>query len=87
MVLTNRMAIKWETTRPRAALRKWLQASPGLHQVILEDVVQRVVPDEPSHGKVPYYTASHTNPHTTLHLNKNREDLRQRKSQTNLAVA
>jgi hypothetical protein len=29
--------------------------------------------------KVPYYTASHTTPHTTLHLNKNREDLRQRK--------
>jgi hypothetical protein len=29
--------------------------------------------------KVPYYTASHTNPHTTLHSNKNREDLRQRK--------
>jgi hypothetical protein len=30
-------------------------------------------------GKVPYYIASHTNPHTTLHSNKNREDLRQRK--------
>jgi hypothetical protein len=29
--------------------------------------------------KVPYYTASHTNPHTTLKLNKNREVLRQRK--------
>jgi hypothetical protein len=30
-------------------------------------------------GKVPYYAASHTTPHTTLHLNKKREDLRQRK--------
>jgi hypothetical protein len=27
--------------------------------------------------KVPYYTASHTNPRITLHLNKNREALRQ----------
>ena len=31
--------------------------------------------------KVPYYTASHTNPHTTLQLNKNREVLRQRKGE------
>ena len=30
-------------------------------------------------GKVPYYTASHTTPRTTLHVNKNREDPRQRK--------
>jgi hypothetical protein len=37
-------------------------------------------------GKVPYYIASHTNPHTTLHLNKNREDLRQRKVHEPLAV-
>jgi hypothetical protein len=29
--------------------------------------------------KGPYYTASHTTPHTTLHLNKNREVIRQRK--------
>jgi hypothetical protein len=29
--------------------------------------------------KVPYYTAPHTNPHTTLNLNKNREALRQTK--------
>jgi hypothetical protein len=29
--------------------------------------------------KVPYYTASHKNPHTTPYLNKVREDLRQRK--------
>ena len=29
--------------------------------------------------KGPYYTAAHTTPHTTLHLNKNREALRQRK--------
>jgi hypothetical protein len=29
--------------------------------------------------KVPYYAASHTTPHTTLYLNKNREALRQRK--------
>ena len=34
-------------------------------------------------GKVPYYTASHT----TLHLNQNREDLRQRKFNEPLAVA
>jgi hypothetical protein len=37
--------------------------------------------------KVPYYTASHTNHHTTLHLNKNRENLRQRKFHEPLAVA
>jgi hypothetical protein len=30
-------------------------------------------------GEVPYYTASHTHPHTTLHLNNNRDVLRQRK--------
>jgi hypothetical protein len=29
--------------------------------------------------KVPYYSAPHTTLHTTLHLNKNREALRQRK--------
>jgi hypothetical protein len=32
--------------------------------------------------KGPYYTVAHTTPHTTLHLNKNREALRQRKSLT-----
>ena len=36
--------------------------------------------------KVPYYVASHTNPHITLHLNNNREDFRQRKFHEPLAV-
>jgi hypothetical protein len=44
-----------------------------------EASVADLLRDNQASGKVPYYTASHTNRHTTLHLNKNREDLRQRK--------
>jgi hypothetical protein len=38
------------------------------------------MPRAPEEKKGPYYTVVHATPHTTLHINKNRETLRQRKS-------
>ena len=64
-----------ERERKRKREREERQAALGRLVALLRRrvvaVAERAVVDAPlRRGKVPYYTASHTNPHTTLHLNK-----------------
>jgi hypothetical protein len=65
-----------ESCQCQCALVQWDHRA--LHLAVSHDAGQ--VPTQISNArKVPYYTIVHTTPHTTLHVNKNRQALRQRK--------